>query len=213
MVNATDGWEHETAAALVEAGRRLFARHGYEGTSIRMITSEAGANLGAVTYHFGSKRALYDAVGASYVRPLAEAVERAGSGPGAPLDRIEAVVRAYFEHLHDNADLPRLMLREVLAGRGPGELAAAALQRIMRRISGVVEEGQAEGSIRRGDPVLMGVSIISQPLHLMIAGPVVRAVTGWDPEDRSVRPSVVDHAVEFVRAALAAREGESHEAE
>ena len=31
---------------------------GYEGTSMRMITGEAGVNLAAVNYHFGSKEAL-----------------------------------------------------------------------------------------------------------------------------------------------------------
>ncbi|HSG82026.1 MAG TPA: helix-turn-helix domain-containing protein, partial [Gemmatimonadota bacterium] len=51
-----------TAEALLRAAHHLFARFGYDGTSVRAITREAGSNLGAVTYHFGSKEALYDSV-------------------------------------------------------------------------------------------------------------------------------------------------------
>lgn len=36
--------------------------HGYEGTSLRQITSAAEVNLAAVNYHFGSKEELFQAV-------------------------------------------------------------------------------------------------------------------------------------------------------
>jgi len=51
-----------TRAALMVAARTVFARNGFDGASVRMITAEADVNLGAVTYHFGSKRGLYEAV-------------------------------------------------------------------------------------------------------------------------------------------------------
>ena len=40
----------------------LFAEKGIGGTSLRVLTQQAGANLAAVHYHFGSKDALVDAV-------------------------------------------------------------------------------------------------------------------------------------------------------
>lgn len=52
----------DTPERLLAAGRRLFARGGFEGTSVRSLTTEAGANLGAVTYHFGTKEAFYLAI-------------------------------------------------------------------------------------------------------------------------------------------------------
>jgi AcrR family transcriptional regulator len=54
--------EMTTAETLVETARAVFARYGYDGASVRAITAEAGANLAAITYHFGSKRELYDRV-------------------------------------------------------------------------------------------------------------------------------------------------------
>ena len=52
----------ETHERILDAAERLFMEFGYEGTSTRMVTSEAKVNLAAVNYHFGSKEALMEAV-------------------------------------------------------------------------------------------------------------------------------------------------------
>ncbi len=49
----------QTRIALLDAGERLFSRRGYAAVGIREIADEAGANLGSISYHFGSKRELY----------------------------------------------------------------------------------------------------------------------------------------------------------
>lgn len=48
----------DTRERILDVAERLFMAHGYEGTSMRMITGEAEVNLAAVNYHFGSKEAL-----------------------------------------------------------------------------------------------------------------------------------------------------------
>ncbi len=51
-----------TRTRILDVGERLFVKHGYDGTSLRMITGEAQVNLAAVNYHFGGKEALMEAV-------------------------------------------------------------------------------------------------------------------------------------------------------
>jgi len=48
----------DTRERILDVAERLFMAHGYEGTSMRMITGEAEVNLAAINYHFGSKEAL-----------------------------------------------------------------------------------------------------------------------------------------------------------
>ena len=48
----------DTRERILDAAERLFMAHGYDGTSMRQITGDAGVNLAAVNYHFGSKEAL-----------------------------------------------------------------------------------------------------------------------------------------------------------
>jgi AcrR family transcriptional regulator len=56
------GMEPDTRSRILDAAEHLLVRHGLDGTTLRMITAEAKANLAAVNYHFGSKEALIEAV-------------------------------------------------------------------------------------------------------------------------------------------------------
>lgn len=52
----------DTATRILDVAERLFVEHGFEATSLRMITQQAEVNLAAVNYHFGSKDALFESV-------------------------------------------------------------------------------------------------------------------------------------------------------
>ena len=64
----------DTVERILDAAEALFAERGFAETSLRTITSTAGVNLAAVNYHFGSKKALIQAVFVRYLDPLANAV-------------------------------------------------------------------------------------------------------------------------------------------
>ncbi len=44
-----------TRNRILQAAERLFAEKGVENATLKMVTQEAGVNLAAVNYHFGSK--------------------------------------------------------------------------------------------------------------------------------------------------------------
>jgi AcrR family transcriptional regulator len=50
-----------TKEALLKSARRLFAKQGYDATSIKEIVDDAGVNISLVSYHFGGKEGLYKA--------------------------------------------------------------------------------------------------------------------------------------------------------
>ena len=171
---------------------------------MRAITRAARANLGAITYHFGSKRALYEAVLDQALAPLPVRVALATEGEGTVLDRAEGAVRAFFDHLAANPDLPQLMLQEIAAGRRAPPPVVRGLGEVMGRLSSLIREGQDAGEIRAGDPVLMGLSLVYQPVHLTLVQRLAREVVGIDQSDPAVRARVVAHAAAFARAGLAA---------
>jgi len=67
-----EGIEVDTKQRLLDAAERLFAQQGFHAASLRAITGEAGANLAAVSYHFGSKEGLMEAVIDRRLTPLNE---------------------------------------------------------------------------------------------------------------------------------------------
>src|SRR6185437_630203 len=51
-----------TKDRILRAAEELFARRGFDGSSLRELTSAAGVNLAAVSYHFGCKEKLIEKV-------------------------------------------------------------------------------------------------------------------------------------------------------
>src|SRR4051812_32606697 len=85
--------QHETRTRILDAAEELFMQHGFEGTSMRLLTAKAGVNLAAVNYHFGSKHALIEALFRRRLDPMnAERI--------AELERLEelspeSIIRAF----------------------------------------------------------------------------------------------------------------------
>ena len=112
-----------TRAALLDAAERLFSRNGVEGTSVRGITKEAGANLAAINYHFGTKERLAVEVFARRLEPVnrariarLDALEAARGRRKLELGQIiDALVRPAVEAKEDGApgcnDFMRLISR------------------------------------------------------------------------------------------------------
>ncbi len=61
-----------TKTRIIRAAESLFLQRGYEGTSLRAITTEANVNLAAVNYHFGSKDELFSMLLVERLDPLNE---------------------------------------------------------------------------------------------------------------------------------------------
>jgi AcrR family transcriptional regulator len=80
----------DTKERILDAAEKLFGENGFEATSLRDITTEAGVNLAAVNYHFQTKESLIDAAIARRMEPVnlkrMEMLDAAG--PNATLEQI-----------------------------------------------------------------------------------------------------------------------------
>lgn len=193
-----------TASDLVQAATQLFAAHGFEGTSVRTITTAAGANLGAITYHFGSKEALYEAVFAVVAEPSVQHLTEASAEPGTPLQRIERVVRALFAYLHEHPELPCLLAHHLAGSRSMPEAARRTMRGNIGLLRLLIAEGQRTGDIRNGEPFLLALSVGAQPIFLSLMRRALREGTSFDQDDPNARAQLVESVVGFVRRGLAA---------
>ena len=94
-----------TVDRLLDTAEKLFAEHGYDGVGMRQLAGEAKVNLGAATYHFGSKAALFTETFMRRFRPtnaerlrLLNQAEAAAGGKPLPVETIvECMIRPPFE--------------------------------------------------------------------------------------------------------------------
>ena len=90
----------DTKEKILDTAERLIGERGYAATSLRQIIAEAGVNLAAVHYHFGSKEDLLDAVVLRKVTPVNEArlarLERVEAEAGSGRPEVEKVLESFF---------------------------------------------------------------------------------------------------------------------
>jgi AcrR family transcriptional regulator len=92
-----DNTKPDTTGRILDVSERLFVEHGFEGTSLRMITQQAAVNLAAVNYHFGSKDALFEAVFLRRLAPLiAACLSELDAHEAQPEPTVEGLVMSFI---------------------------------------------------------------------------------------------------------------------
>ncbi len=195
---------NDTAARLQHSARKLFADKGFDGTSIREITRDARANLGSVTYHFGSKQALYASVLEHVFADLARRTEAAATAPGTPEARLRGIVAAFFGFFADAPDAPRLVIREVASG-APPDPAVPFMRRNLAAIQTVIRDGIDTGRFRPIEPFLAAFSIISQSVWFAVIGRQIQDIAGV-ALPANLPGAVERHVADIVCGALEPRE-------
>jgi AcrR family transcriptional regulator len=106
-----------TRARLLETAERLFGERGFKVVTVRDICAAAGANLAAVSYHFGDKLGLYRAVlqqAVDAMRETTEAARRTGEGR-PPEEQLRSFIRVFMERVltPGRESIHRLITREI----------------------------------------------------------------------------------------------------
>ena len=196
---------------LLDAAEALFARKGFEATTVKEIGRATGLNPALIYYYFAGKEELYKAV---LERMVSSLVTRGGAAldlAGAPEEAIRALVRAQVEFLLGHPHLPRLLFRELVdhdaehAQEVILQLAAGLFDRLCK----LIKQGQASGVFRKElEPRFAAVSTVSQVAYFILARPAIGVFFGRGPggvPDETVR-EFGRHAGDFAVHALTMKE-------
>jgi AcrR family transcriptional regulator len=104
---------------LLDIGRRLFAKRGFDGTSIEEIAAQAGVSKPVVYEHFGGKEGLYAVVVDREMQTLLTMVTYMTEGEHSR-EKFEDAAVALLKYIEDNADGFRILVRDSDAAGGTG---------------------------------------------------------------------------------------------
>src|SRR4051812_13142182 len=209
--------QHETRTRILDVAEELFMLHGFEGTSMRLLTSRAEVNLAAVNYHFGSKDALIEALFRRKLDPMNTAriaeLERletdAKSAPGGRALSPEAIIRAFvgpsLRHMEDAKGGGRNFIR--LLGRTYTEPAKPIRALIGQLYAPTMERYKA--ALERALPHMAREELVWR-MHFMFgtlaytlaATDTVQLIAGCKPEDRYDARLLEERLTAFLAAGL-----------
>lgn len=180
MNNENEITEEEKRGArerLLDAAQKLFCERGYEGTSVRDITTEANCNLAAVNYHFGGKDPLYMEMFRRQMKRnidrQLETLDRISRDPDATLeDLIRGLVEPPLRGIAMNdpqITTTRLMVVEVISRRlATAEIIVDIKSLLFNQLAEAIRRFYPELTLRQAQLVIFSVdSLFVHPMLFM----------------------------------------------
>ena len=183
----------DVRSRLVDAAEALFTTQGYAETSLRTIAERAEVNPALVSYHFGGKLGLLEAVFERALEPLAAALQAiARDGRASPEALLDLLDHMGSEH----PNLLPLLLREALLPSGA--LHEVFIERFAPRLGclfpALLAGEQAAGELHESvDPQALSMLVLAMGIFPHVAAPLARRVLGIDP-DREGRERLLQQA-------------------
>jgi AcrR family transcriptional regulator len=146
----TDGSE-QTRQQILAAALRLFATHGYAGTSTQAIIAASRVSKPVLYYHFGSKAGLFRVVVDKAENQLVGAILKSKAGAPDVRGQLSKICAALFQFARENPLVIGLAL-ELTAAARPSPARKHCLGKIRRRhavIGTIMERGRNAGLFRR----------------------------------------------------------------
>jgi len=206
MASRTASDDQSTRQRILVVAERLFAERGIGFVSVRDITTEARANIAAISYHFGSKDGLLEAIvverAAQLGRRRNELLDAIEASPRPQLrDLVAALVVPIAELAADRDGGGRNWIRVKADLRGKPEMTAlleAAFDPYTRRYLDVLERvtPQLEREVR-----VARFAVAKEAIELVFANDQLPDWVARQVEFRAER--LTDIVIDFVTAGFA----------
>ena len=148
---------------IIDIACRLFARRGYEGTSLRDIAEEAKITKAALYYHFPNKEALYHRIVLDSLRALIEHVRAAVDMAPSPIEKVRQFMLVSADFM--DADRDSWMAGSNAFWMGaetePRTLAVALRNEYEAMLRTCITEAINSGEFRKSNVAMTGRFLLS----------------------------------------------------
>ncbi len=212
--------ELDARLVLLQTAARLFAEHGFEAVSTRMLAKEAGVNMAMIGYYFGSKEKLFEAIIDEYIPKTREALLNILHQNITSLEKFSMAMEVFVDKMFSNNAFSKLMYRELSLQQRPAhsERIMDAVMRNWQIMKEIIAEGQQNRTFRKDiDTVMTLASIFGTILQIVntpiVAARAMQAEAQNDVFSDANRLRLKTHLKQMMQAHLLVREDDNDEEE
>jgi AcrR family transcriptional regulator len=151
---------------LLAEATRLFAKQGFDRTSVQEIVEAAGVTKGAMYHYFGSKDDLLHEIYGRVLREQIERLEKFASSEAPAGQRLRDAAADVVITTIENLDDVRIFYQSMHhLSPAKQRVVRAERRRYHERFRGIVEEGQQDGTFRQDVPADLAVDYFFGAVH------------------------------------------------
>lgn len=142
---------NEKQIEILLVAETLFAQNGFEKTSIRAIAKDAKINIAMVSYYFGSKEKLLEALIFYRTKDLRFEIASVSKENLDPIEKIKKVIDLYINRINCNKGIYIILHFELNKEQNDSKLNALndIRKSNLESLTAIIEEGQNKGIFRK----------------------------------------------------------------
>jgi AcrR family transcriptional regulator len=138
---------NEKQICILQVAEKLFAEKGFDGTSVREIAKAAKINIAMVSYYFGSKDKMLEALVLFRTDDLSIKIENLTKELLSPLEKMNRLIDFYITRINQNKNIYKIMHFELSSKKRV--LNFESFTQVKKRNSAslrrIISEGQQQG--------------------------------------------------------------------
>lgn len=159
---------NKTKRKIFETSMELFAKKGYEATSIEEITSIVGVAKGTLYYHFSSKEEIFNFLVEEGIKLLKNSIEIKTSKLNNSIDKLKAIVLIQIKIIVKYENFISILLNEIW-GQEPRNIKCREYAfEYVDIIENIISEGMKSKELMDGNPSIMAHGIFGFTCSTML---------------------------------------------
>lgn len=153
---------------IIQVAEKLFAQEGFDGASVREIAKASGVNVAMISYYFGSKEKLLEAIVWFRINSLNIHLESINKGNHSPLEKIDQLIELYVARIKKNIKIHQILHFELNNPKRSIDFSSftEGKKQNLKVLEAIIEEGKQQGIFRTDVvPALVITTIIGSVLH------------------------------------------------
>ena len=156
---------------IIQTAEELFAEQGFSGTSVRDIADKADINVAMISYYFGSKEKLLEAIFLYRAEGTAQKLEEMFKAKElSPLEKVNTMIDYYIDKFHTQPCFHKIMMREqvTINKTVTTEIIHHFKKKNQELVKQLVHEGQKTGVfVKHIDIPLLMTTLIGTVSHMV----------------------------------------------
>jgi AcrR family transcriptional regulator len=193
---------------ILEVAEKLFAENGFDGTSIRDISKEAKINIAMVSYYFGSKERLLEALVLQKTAGLKLQLENLLAENLEPIAKVNKLVAFYVDRIDRSRGIYRILHFELSSKKNILNLQSFSDIKKMnlKSLEIIIKDGQSKGVFRKDVIIpLITPTILGTYFHFYMNKPFFEELLNLKTEasyNHYIKNDLTKHIQQTIKALL-----------